>query len=122
MCPSIAEIYESTFEECKSDLVIHGWAGSSAETYANEKQIAFATLDTPDRTFVFPENLVEIGSEAFTKVNAWAVVIPGMVTTISGNPFIGSDVQILLGYKGSAAEVFATGYGYLFMSLEGSGS
>ena len=112
------EIYGDTFQDCSANLIIRGLAGSLAEDYADRNHIVFVALDTPDRKFVFPENLVEIGSEAFTEVNAWSVVIPKGVTTISGNPFAGSGVQIIFGYPGTAAETFADEYGYLFVSLE----
>ena len=120
MNPTV-EIYGDTFEDCASGLILYGWSGSLTEEYAGEKHITFIALDSPDHQFVFPESLQEIGSEAFTDVRALSVVIPQTVTRISGNPFAGSSVLVVFGYSGTAAETFASQYGYMFVSLNSTG-
>ena len=116
-----ALINSNNFETCASGLVIRSLSGSSAEEFAAENSIAFEALDKASRQFIFPNHLTAIGSEAFSKVDAWSVVIPQTVTAITGNPFAGSSVLVVFGYSGTAAETFAGSYGYLFVPLDGTG-
>lgn len=64
---SVTSIDATAFDECPADLTIHGYAGSYAETYANENGIAFAALgggepeepeepETPAYTYVIEYN------------------------------------------------------------------
>ena len=119
---STAEINYDAFANCASCLVIRSLSGSSAEEYAAENSIAFEALDKASKQFIFPDHLTTIGTEAFSNVDAWSVVIPKTVTSISGNPFAGSSVLVVFGYAGTAAEAFAGSYGYLFVPLDGTGS
>ena len=93
------------FLGCASSLVIHGYSGSSAETYAAAAGIAFESL-TPEPDFFLPSGLTVIESEAFAGIAAQAVVIPDTVTSIAADAFAGSQVTAIYGSAGSAAESF----------------
>lgn len=99
------------FQGCAAGLVIHGWAGSTAETYANAAGLAFEPL-TPgaEPTFFLPAALTTIGSEAFAGIPAQAVVIPNTVTDIAPDAFSGSQITTVYGYAGSAAQSFCAGH------------
>ena len=64
---------------------------------------------TPLPTFFLPYGLTAIESDAFRGIAAEAVLIPASVTSISGDPFAGSNVQYIYGYPGTAAEELAAG-------------
>ena len=71
----------------------------------------------PEPTFFLPAGLTTIESEAFSGISAVAVMIPDTVTSISGNPFAGSDVRFIYGTPGSPAQAFANTYGYTFVPV-----
>lgn len=71
----------------------------------------------PDLQFVLPSSLKVLETGAFVNIAADAVFIPRSVTSISGNPFADSSVRIIAGYPGTAAESFASAYGYLFYPI-----
>ncbi len=73
----------------------------------------------PDLQFVLPSSLKVLEADAFINIAADAVFIPRSVTSISGNPFSGSSVRIIVGYPGTAAENLASEYGYLFYPVAG---
>ena len=104
------------FEDCPSDLVLRGFTGSTAQTYADAWGLAFEALG-PVPSFTLPANLTSIGNEAFRNIAAEAVLIPKTVTQITGNPFAGSSVRYIYGYSGSAAQTLAASYGYTFVSF-----
>ena len=110
------------FYELDPAAVIYGWTGSTAETYAAENNISFQSLGAAPHTespvFFLPEDLTGISSQAFHGIKAWGVVIPEKVTSISGNPFADSGVQVIYGYHDSAAEAFAAEYGYTFIVID----
>lgn len=64
-----------------------------------------------------PTDLLIIQSDSFTDIAAHSIVIPASVTEISGNPFEGSSISVIYGYKNSAAEYFATTYSYTFVPI-----
>lgn len=109
------------FSDCPSRLVLHGWPGSTAQTYATAAGISFVPLEVPEATFILPANLKKIDSNTFTGIAAKAVKIPKTVTSISGNPFAGSGVQVIYGYADSAAQTFATAYHYYFVAIDDTG-
>lgn len=110
-----AEFIGNPFVRCANDMILYGWPGSTAGTYAAEYNIAFRPLE-PE--FFLPASLTAIRSGAFTGISAASVVIPKNVTVIAGNPFDGSGVTIIFGYSGSAAETFAERYGYCFIAVD----
>ena len=73
---------------------------------------------SPELVLWLPASLTEIGPEAFSGVAARIVVIPGSVTTITGNPFAGSDVEAIWGYPGSPAEQLALDADYSFTPID----
>ena len=105
----------SVFDRCSSSLVINGWPGSSAETCAQAADISFVPFELD---FFLPSSLTTISEDAFNGIRAKSIVIPKTVTVISGNPFAGSDVQVIYGYAGSAAETFADEYSYGFIAVD----
>lgn len=119
MSPALS-IYEETFLDCSPNLVLVGWKGSPVEDCALEYNIAFESLDVFERMIVLPNDLTTISSEAFENTNALYVLIPPTVTSIDGNPFAGSNILIVYGGSGTAAESFAQTYGYKFIALDSS--
>ena len=75
-------------------------------------------ITTPLPTFILPNGLSSIQSEAFAGIAAQAVMIPGSVTSISGNPFAGSNVRYIFGYPGTPAQELAADYHYTFIPIE----
>ena len=111
-----ASIGSNVFSGRSSGLTIHGFTGSTAQSYANSQGITFVSVDEP--TFFLPDDLTSIGADAFSNISAKAVVIPKTVTSISGNPFAGSAVVAIYGYPGTAAETLANTYGYIFYPID----
>ena len=72
-----------------SSLVLYGYHGSTAQTYANTAGIAFRTIaaefGTPD--FVLPAALTTIQAQAFANIHATIVYIPDGVTTLGSKAF-----------------------------------
>ena len=85
------------------------------QAYASEHSISFRPLAEP--SFILPASLTKIDADAFSGIRAEGVVIPKGVTEITGNPFSGSSVQLICGYAGSAAEKFASDYGFDFVAV-----
>ena len=104
----------NVFNGCASGFTLHGWSGSTAETYAAAAGHAFEAL-TAD--FILPASLTAIEADAFQNIAAVSVRIPATVTSISGDPFAGSSVRYILGVSGTAAQTFAGAYGYTFVSV-----
>ena len=111
------QIGGSAFYGCTS-LTLYGYSGSTAEAYATANNIPFIPLVIDNPTFFLPAALTKIDSEAFTGISAKGIVIPKNVTEITGNPFSGSGLTTVYGYPGSAAETFASTYGYYFVSID----
>ena len=61
----------------------------------------------PNGILRLPAMLTGIEDQAFSGIAAEAVIIPGTVVSISGNPFAGSSVRYVYGLIGSAAETVA---------------
>ena len=108
---------EEAFAYGNPDLVIVGYPDSTAQVYAADAGITFRPLEIPDPDFFLPGDLTEIGADAFIGIQARAVVIPKNVAEITGNPFANSQVQVIYGYEGSAAETFSESFGYCFVPL-----
>ena len=100
--------------QCAAGLTLHGWAGSTAQTYADGAGHAFSPLAAD---LVLPADLTAIGADAFRGISAVAVQIPSGVTSITGNPFADSNVLFILGTPGTAAQTFAETYGYTFVPV-----
>ena len=98
------------------NLTLYGWPGSTTETFALTYGIHFIPLAI-DPEMVLPSDLQTIEDEAFLGIDAETVLIPGTVTTIIGDPFEGSAVRYIFGAAGSAAQVYAEPYGYLFVAV-----
>lgn len=109
---------ENVFSDCGS-MLLHGFPGSTAESYAEANSLAFYPLDMP---LFLPAALTTLEDEAFSGVAARSVVIPMTVTTIEGDPFAGTLVAEIFGYPGTAAETFANAYadarGYFFIPID----
>ena len=99
-------------------MVLRGWPYSTAKSFANASGIAFEPLAVPEADFFLPSGLNAIQAEAFNGIGAKAAVIPKKVTSITDNPFEGSGVQVIYGYYSSAADTFATKYGYYFVGID----
>ncbi len=104
------------FGSCSSNLIIHGWAGSTAQSEAPEN--GFEALAAPVPALFLPSNLTQIEEDAFTGISAPAVVIPKTVKSISGDPFAKSGVVCIYGYFGSAAQALASKYDYPFITID----
>ena len=61
----------------------------------------------PNGVLKLPAALTAVEAEAFSGIAAEAVIIPGTVVSISGNPFAGSGVRYVYGFAGTAAETLA---------------
>lgn len=110
---SVTSIGEGAFYN--TPVVIRGYPGSTAETYATANDITFQVLAAD---FILPAGLTTIEADAFQNIAAVSVQIPASVTGISGNPFAGSAVRYIYGVPGSAAETFANTYdGYTFVPI-----
>ena len=108
---------KNILSNCGSAVVIVGWPGSTAETYATSKSIPFRSLG--DATFFLPGSLTSIDTESFAGIKAKGVVFPKTVTSITtANPFSGSKVTTIYGYLGSTAEQFAAANGYAFVPID----
>ena len=110
----IGDSEHDVFKNCAASFVLHGWPGSTAETYASAAGHTFEAL-TAD--FILPAALTTIEEDAFQGISAVSVQIPASVTSISGNPFAGSGVVFIYGVPGTAAETFASAYGYTFVPV-----
>ena len=111
-------ISDYVFYECASNLTIHGWPDSTAQTYAENNSITFKQLTVPDPDFFLPANLTEIESGAFAGIKAKAPVIPKTAIYCDGNSFAGSDVQVIYGYYNTVADHISTNYGYYFIPID----
>ena len=81
---SVTSIDATAFDECPADLTIHGYAGSYAETYANENGIAFAALGGGE-----PEEPEEPETPAYTYVIDY-----NFTATITG--YTGTETELVL--------------------------
>ena len=115
--PSVS-IGTKVFTGCSADLVISGYTGSSAQSYAERYSIPFKAL-LPELSFYLPAALTAIEDGAFSGIAAEAVYIPDTVTDIAGDPFTDSAVQYIYGVSGSEAETFADAFGYTFVPFDG---
>ena len=106
------------FYNAPSAMTLYGWPDSTAKIHASENGIKFKPLAVPDPDLFLPAGLTAINSEAFAGIKAKAPVIPEGVTTITGNPFAGSSVQVIYGYYASEADTFASSYGYYFIPID----
>ncbi len=111
------DIGEMAFAGCSPDLTLYGWRWSSAERYAEKYGLAFRQLEIPEPDLFLPEGLTTINSETFVGIKAKAPVIPATVTTIVGNPFEDSDVEVIYCYYRSAGIIFAADYNYPFVPI-----
>lgn len=111
-----AAIDASAFDDCADGPVIYGRTDSTAQIFASENSLTFLALD-PEPDFCLPSALSVLEEDAFRGVDAEAVVFPEGIRTIIGNPFADSGLRCVYGYPGSAAEVFASAYGYFFVPL-----
>ena len=111
------QIGEDAFGDCSAELVICGWAGSTAQAYAMANSISFEAMEQ-EVAFFLPARLTAIEDETFSGIEAEVVVIPAGVKRISGDPFAGSNVTTIRGVPGSAAEEFAQEKGYLFVPVD----
>ena len=111
----VTEIHETAFQGCTA-LTIYGYPCSCAAAFAADNGIPFVAL-APEPAFFLPAALTSIENEAFSGIGAVAVVIPNTVTSITDNPFAGSDVTTIYGYADSAAEVFARDNGFTFVKI-----
>ena len=108
------------FADGSPDLTIHGWPDSWAEYYATFlDDITFQPLDIPEADLILPESLTTINKETFVGIKAKAPLIPRTVTTIVGNPFEDSGIQVIYGYYNSEADKFAERYDYYFVEIDG---
>ncbi len=71
----------------------------------------------PEGFLNLPASLTTIEADAFSGINAQAVIIPETVTAIEGNPFAGSSVQYIYGFN-SIAQEFASTYHYAFILID----
>lgn len=99
---------------CDADLqngatVSHGkvlWIPAAMKTIDEQ-----AFMNVAAEQITLPAGATYIGDKAFANCDDLAlVVIPGSVTTISGNPFQGSDVAVICP-EGSVAAVWCDGHG-----------
>ena len=106
------------FFGCDGAFTLFGYSRSTAEAYAaNTINPCGFDLLAPAPDFFLPASLTTIESEAFRGVPAQAVVIPRAVTSISGNPFIGSGVDYIYGFAGTPAQTLASDSGAEFIPL-----
>ena len=112
---SVTSIGSYTFQGCSVLAAISCNRGSYAAEWAVPHGYKVVILD-PD--FFLPEDLTRIETEAFTGIEAQAVIIPECVTAFEGNPFANSGLLTVYGYPGSAAEDWAADYGYMFVPID----
>ena len=134
-----ASIHDDICLDCPEELVIKGYLGSTAETYARENGHTFVPiLRKPD--LVLPNDLTTIEAEAFAGVGAKVIYLPDTVTKIGSKAFMNCpnlvEIRIpasvtvipsdlfdgipttrltIAGEKGSAAENFANKKHYTFV-------
>jgi hypothetical protein len=106
---------EDIFQGTGENLTIFGYTGSTAESYATANSIPFVPLDAP--AFFLPAALTALEDEAFAGIAARSVVIPKTVTSITGDPFAGSQVTTIYGYPDTPAQTFAAAKGYNFVAI-----
>lgn len=82
----------------------------SQPVYGDVTLYALWITPAPAGILKLPATLTEIEADAFQSVSAEAVIIPGTVGAIVGNPFAGSGVQYVYGYQNSAAQALANSY------------
>ena len=109
---------EDIFQGTGENLTIFGYTGSTAEAYATANSIPFVPLDAP--AFFLPAALTALEDEAFAGIAARSVVIPKTVTSITGDPFAGSQVTTIYGYPDTPAQTFAAAKGYNFVAITDS--
>lgn len=110
-------ISDTAFAESSPDLTLCGWRWSETENYARKYGLKFRQREIPEPDLFLPEGLTTINSETFAGIKAKAPVIPATVTTIVGNPFEGSDVEIIYCYYRSEGIMFSSRYNYPFVPL-----
>ncbi len=96
-----------------------GYSSLNRFTMPDEPVAVTVTFKPVRASFILPSFLTSIEDEAFSGIAATAVVIPGGVTRITGNPFAGSAVTTIYGYPGSAAQTFINSHpGYTFIPID----
>ena len=108
-CNSLENVYYTGSEE--------QWKAISISINNDPLQNATIHYFSAQCDLVLPAALTTIEADAFRGISASSVFIPNSVTNIQGNPFAGSQVTTICGYKGSAAQTFAKKYGYTFVSV-----
>lgn len=95
---------------------------SSVNLYSGTKIIGSGAFSgcTSVTSLTLPSGLTTIESGAFSGSGIKSVTIPRGVTSIGGQS--GWSPDIIYGYRGTAAESFASAGGYTFSSLGGSSS
>lgn len=81
--PATTYIEQHAFDECNK-LVIYGYSGSCAETYAKSKNISFVSVGEVDGQIV-SENKVSSVQESYNKfenINAWDLNSDGIVNNL----------------------------------------
>ena len=76
------------------------------------------TTPAPASFLKLPAALSAVESEAFSGVAAQAVIVPENTVHIAYDAFSGSDVEYIYGYAGTAAEAFASAYGFSFVPVD----
>ena len=90
----------------------------SAPVTTNMTLFAGWLIPEPNGILKLPSLLTAIETEAFSGTAAEAIIIPGTVTDVSGNPFACSDVRYIYGIPGSAAQTFAEVYDFTFVPVD----
>ena len=108
---------QDIFTGCSPALTLSGWRWSDTEKYAEQYGLAFQQREIPEPDLFLPESLTTINSETFVGIKAKAPVIPASVTTIVGNPFEGSNAEVIYCYYRSEGILFALDYNYPFVPL-----
>lgn len=132
---------DDPFCYCPSGMTIWGYSGSTAQAYAETKNYPFVIItEMGEPDYILPENLREIGAEAFSNIKAGVVYIPDGVTSLDSKAFANSaslrqvrfpetvifipsdifdgipkDQLTIFAAPGSAAESFAIEEGIRFM-------
>ena len=113
-CPRLIEAYHGAKNTGSPDYDVYTAAGCSLYV---DKGMRIEAGD-PEPTFFLPASLTVLEDEAFSGIPAVAVVIPGSVTSIIGDPFADSSVRYIYGYTGSAAQTMAANCGYIFVHID----